>query len=49
MDEISFAPVEGAGERLALLTPDEAHSLLAWLRQVTGEGGRHAPAARRWT
>ncbi|CUW33285.1 MULTISPECIES: DUF6417 family protein [Streptomyces] len=47
-DEIAFAPVEGVGERLALLTLDEAHSLLAWLRQVTGEGGRHAPAAGRW-
>ncbi|MFJ4329086.1 DUF6417 family protein [Streptomyces tricolor] len=48
LDEIAFAPVEGAGERLALLTLDEAHGLLAWLREVTGEGGRHSPAAGRW-
>ncbi len=48
LDEIDFAPVETAGERLPLLTLDEAHDLLNWLWLVTAEGGAHAPEAGRW-
>lgn len=38
---------DGAQEWLLPLTLDEAHSLLSWLRQVTVERGRHAPAVGR--
>ncbi|MFI1794912.1 DUF6417 family protein [Streptomyces olivaceoviridis] len=48
LDEIEFASVETAGERLPLLTLHEAHDLLNWLRRVTAEGGAHAPDAGRW-
>ncbi|WP_225828761.1 DUF6417 family protein [Streptomyces naphthomycinicus] len=48
LDEIEFAPVETAGERLPLLTLQEAHDLLHWLRLVTAEPGVHAREAGRW-
>ncbi|MFF8941906.1 DUF6417 family protein [Streptomyces sp. NPDC014864] len=48
LDEIDFASLEGVGERLPLLTLDEAHNLLDWLRDVVTDGGPHAPAAGRW-
>ncbi|MET9016779.1 DUF6417 family protein [Streptomyces olivaceoviridis] len=48
LDEIEFAPMETAGERLPLLTLHEAHDLLNWLRLVTAESGAHAPDAGRW-
>ncbi|KUN17662.1 hypothetical protein AQJ11_38060 [Streptomyces corchorusii] len=48
LDEIDFVPMETEGERLPLLTLQEAHDLLNWLRLVTAEGGAHAPEAERW-
>ncbi|MEU8471925.1 DUF6417 family protein [Streptomyces sp. NPDC029006] len=48
LDEIEFAPVEGAGERLALLTLEEAHNLLDWLREVAAGNGPDASVAGRW-
>ncbi|BCM71211.1 MULTISPECIES: DUF6417 family protein [unclassified Streptomyces] len=48
LDEIEFAPVEAAGERLLLLTLHEAHDLLDWLRLVAAERGAHAREAGRW-
>ncbi|UFR07154.1 DUF6417 family protein [Streptomyces sp. Go40/10] len=48
LDQIEFAPVETAGERLPLLTLHEAHDLLDWLRLVAAERGDHALEAGRW-
>ncbi|MFF1405011.1 DUF6417 family protein [Streptomyces sp. NPDC058294] len=48
LDEIDFAPVEGTGERLALLTLEEAHDLLDWLRDAAAGSGTDAAAAGRW-
>ncbi|UFQ99909.1 DUF6417 family protein [Streptomyces sp. Go40/10] len=48
LDQIEFAPVETAGERLPLLTLHEAHDLLDWLCQVTAEPWDHAREAGRW-
>lgn len=48
LDEIESAPVEGAGERLALLTLEEAHDLLDWLRQSAAGSGPDAAVAGRW-
>ncbi|MFF5538544.1 DUF6417 family protein [Streptomyces cinerochromogenes] len=48
LDQIELAPVETAGERLPLLTLQETHDLLNWLRLVTAEPGAHAREAGRW-
>ncbi|MFF9090815.1 DUF6417 family protein [Streptomyces sp. NPDC014991] len=48
VDEIEFAPVEGAGERLPLLTLEEAHDLLDWLRDAAARSGPDAAVANRW-
>ncbi|MEU6071378.1 DUF6417 family protein [Streptomyces sp. NPDC047082] len=39
LDEIDFAPVEEMGERLALLSLEEAHDLLRLLLAVAAEDG----------
>ncbi|MEU3862645.1 DUF6417 family protein [Streptomyces sp. NPDC028722] len=48
LDGIEFAPVEGTGERLPLLTLAEAHDLLDWLRQAAAGSGPDAAVAGRW-
>ncbi|MGW5491600.1 DUF6417 family protein [Streptomyces olivaceoviridis] len=48
LDEIDFVPMETEGKRLPLLTLQEAHDLLNWLRLVTAESGARAPEAGRW-
>ncbi|GGJ70527.1 DUF6417 family protein [Streptomyces brasiliensis] len=48
LDEIDCAPVEATGERLAVLTLEEAHDLLDLLQAVAAEDGQlSAEAGRR--
>ncbi|MDQ0605227.1 hypothetical protein QF037_009572 [Streptomyces canus] len=47
LDEIDFAPLEGAAERLALLTLEEAQDVLRLLLTVAQEGGPVSPEAAR--
>jgi uncharacterized protein DUF6417 len=47
LDEIDFAPVEETGERLALLSLDEAHDLLRLLLAVAAEDGALSAEANR--
>ncbi|POX63557.1 hypothetical protein C3492_10410 [Streptomyces sp. Ru62] len=47
VNEIEFAAMEAAGERLPLLTLQEAHDLLHWLRRIAAECGAHAAEAGR--
>ncbi|MEU8653724.1 DUF6417 family protein [Streptomyces sp. NPDC048737] len=48
LDEIDFASVDHAAERLALLTLAEAHELLDLLLAVAQAGGPLSPRAKRF-
>ncbi|MEW2120426.1 DUF6417 family protein [Streptomyces sp. NPDC005474] len=47
LDDIVFAPVEHATERLALLSLEEAHDLLRLLLAVAHDGGELSAEADR--
>ncbi|MFD3622212.1 DUF6417 family protein [Streptomyces sp. NPDC058676] len=47
LDDITFAPVEHATERLPLLSLDEAHHLLRLLLAVALDGGAQSEEADR--